>query len=324
MLRKHGDRLVVTRHGDIIQELPIEKVDAVVLFSGTHVTTPCLECLLEKGIHTTFLSKRGKFYGRLESTRHVNVKLQLMQIERMQTSDFSLKLARRFILAKIRNQAVILRRYNRNDRQAEVENACTELEKIIKNLEGANDHQKLLGLEGQAARIYFSALGRFTDNGYIFVQRTKQPPCDPFNALLSFGYTLLLYEIYTVLQNRGLHPYFGYLHSPNQGHPALASDLIEEWRPVLIDSLVMKIVRGNEIKITEFNEPNEDGGVYLSKEGARKFIRKFMQRMAEENKYVSRDGFGRTFRDGISIQVARLIDAIETGDADKYQPVIIR
>lgn len=323
-LRYQNNRLVITREKTVIKELPIEQVKAVVLFSGTHVTTPCIERLLINGIPVTFLSTKGYFFGRLDSTKHVNIRRQRMQFLMAENEDFCLALAKKFVGAKIKNAEVLLRRYNRYINNDDVQTAIKNISVILNEIEKAKSREQLNGLEGSATRIYFQALGRMTRNGYVFERRTRQPPRDPFNSMLSFGYTLLMYEIYTIITNYGLNPYLGYLHEPRSGHPALASDLMEEWRPVIIDSMVMSIVHTNHITLEQFYPPDEQGGVYLTKEGARIFIKRYMYKMGCQNKYLCREGFGQTFRDTLAIQVSALTETIETGDPERYNPLIIR
>ncbi len=323
-LRKQHSRLVITKGTETIREVPIEKVDAVVIFSGTHLTSPCAEFLLEKGIPVTFLSARGKFFGRLESTRHVNIIRQRLQFMRAENDSFSLELAKRFIYGKIKNNQVLLRRYNRYALLPEVENTVGEMNGVLRSVESVKSREKLNGIEGYAGNLYFRALGKMSKNGYNFLKRTRQPPEDPFNSMLSFGYTLLMYELYTAIVNRGLHPYMGFLHRPRSGHPALASDLMEEWRPVIVDSLVLKIIHGNEIKVSDFNPPDAERGVYLTKDGSRLFIKKYMEKMEVKNKYLSKEGFGQSYRETLAIQVSLLVDAVESGNPEQYSPLLIR
>ena len=105
-----------------------------------------------------------------------------------------------------------------------------------------------MGYEGAAARIYFSTLGKLIDSEFIFSGRNKRPPLDPFNSMISLGYSIILNEIYGKLEGKGLNPYFGILHKDREKHPTLASDMMEEWRAVLIDTLVMGMLNGQPLK----------------------------------------------------------------------------
>ena len=163
-----------------------------------------------------------------------------------------------------------------------------------------------------------------TPSYYSFKGRSKQPPKDPFNSLLSLGYTLLLYEIYTACINKGLDPYASFIHKIKRGHPALCSDLIEEWRPVLVDALVMNTVSRNMVNLTDFQEPDENGGVYLCKPATKKFIGQFEERLRSENKYLDYIDYPLSFRESLQLQVGSLAKAIEASDSTIYRPVTIR
>ncbi len=141
--------------------------------------------------------------------------------------------------------------------------------------------------------------------------------------MLSYGYTILLYEIYTAIVNRGLNPYAGFMHQDKQGHPALASDLMEEWRAVLIDSLVMGMIQGHEIHKADFTRDEETKGIYLTKEGNRKFITGFEKKVRTQSKYFDKHN-KVTFRRGIDLQVLSLVNAIEQNNIDLYEPILIR
>lgn len=134
----------------------------------------------------------------------------------------------------------------------------------------------MMGYEGNASKVYFKSLGQLVNSNFKFYNRSKMPPRDPFNAMLSLGYTLLLYEIYTAISLKGLNPYAGFMHKDKQGHPALASDMIEEWRPVIVDSLVMKLIQNNDILLNDFY--NDGDAVLLTKSGLKKFIQSFEKR----------------------------------------------
>ena len=212
VLRKKGGRYVIELNDNKIGEIPAEKLEAVVLFSGTNITSPCMVSLFEMGIPVTWLSSRGKFFGRAELTNHVNIERQREQFRRGEDEEFCLALARKFIKAKIRNSLVLLRRYNRNLDLSTVRNIIDEIQKNINSVDAAPNISVLNGLEGYTSRLYFQALSEMVRDDFKFKGRNRQPPTDPFNSLLSFGYTLLMYEIYTAIINRGLHPYMGFLH----------------------------------------------------------------------------------------------------------------
>ena len=323
-LVKDGNRIKIKKTDSSLKEIGLEKVEGIVLMGNTHVTTPLMTELLEREIPLTWLSGIGKFWGRLEPTTYINIDRQREQFRRGDDIIFCHELSKSFIIGKIKNCQVVLRRYNRNLNSQRVEEIINELKRYHQKICETESIEQLMGYEGNASRIYFEALGLLVKDDFKFKGRSKQPPRDPFNSLLSFGYTLLLYEIYTAITNKGLHPYAGFMHKIRKGHPALASDLIEEWRAVIVDSLVMGLIQTNIITIDDFQEPAENGGVYLNRDASKVFIQKFEERLRQHNSYLTYVEYPLSFRESLQFQVGTLVKAVEENDPSIYRPVVIR
>ncbi|EAX48905.1 CRISPR-associated protein Cas1 [Thermosinus carboxydivorans Nor1] len=320
-IQKNAGRFLVCKGDTILREIPLELLDNVVLFGSIQVSAKTITEFLKRGITLTWLSKTGEFYGRLESTRHIDIFLHRQQIRMGDRPDFCLKIAQAIIDAKIANCMTILRRYQRTANSPEVADHIHAMGIIAEKIPNVDKIETLLGLEGSAARHYFTALACLVPDDFAFKGRNKQPPKDPFNSLLSFGYTLLMYDFYTIVQNAGLHPYAGFLHKDRQGHPTLVSDLMEEWRPSIIDSLVMSLIHRREIQPLDFLPPDKNGGVYLNREASAEFIAAYEKRMTRLNKYGGKE---LTFRQLLARQAKLLSQAIENEDPDIYQPIYIR
>jgi CRISPR-associated protein Cas1 len=323
-LEKSGNRLVIKRKAETVKEVPLEKVENIVLMGRCYPTSPLIVELLEREIPVTWLSKTGKFFGRLESTAGINIERQREQFRRGDDSMFCLTLSKSFISAKIKNSRVLLRRYNRDLKNKRIDEIIEDLANLADSAENAIDINQLMGFEGAAGKAYFSGMSLLVSNFFRFKGRTKQPPKDPFNSLLSFGYTLLLYEVYTAIENKGLHPYAGFLHQIRRGHPALASDLIEEWRPIIVDSMVMNIAQNDIYKPDYFTTNEETGGVYLDRLTSRDFIERFEDKIKTVHHYLSYIDHSTSFRESIQFQVGSLVKAIEEKDPSLYRPVVIR
>jgi CRISPR-associated protein Cas1 len=324
-IQLRDNRLVIKKSNDTLKEISIEKIDNIVLIGHTHLSSPLATELLEREIPVSWLSSTGKFYGRLEPTTSINIQRQREQFRRSDDIRFSHELAKRFITGKIKNCEVVLRRYNRNFKYVEVDEIIEELKRYVLKVESSEDIEQLLGFEGNASKIYFRGLGKMVKEDFYFSKRTKQPPTDKFNCLLSFGYTLLLYELYTAITNKGLNPYCSFLHKIRRGHPALASDLIEEWRPTIVDSLVMNMVQTGMITSDDFLPQDEtSGAVFLTKDGLKKFIRKFEERLKQLNSYLNYIDYPLSFRESLQFQVGTLVKSIEENDYDIYRAVLIR
>lgn len=325
ILKLKDNQLIISKSNDILKKISIEKIDNIILVGQTHLSTPLTVELLKREISLSWLSKTGKFYGRLDSTKSINIERQREQFRQADNKNFCLSLAKTFIIGKIKNSQVILRRYNRNFNYLEVDNIISELKRYVLKVESSEKIEELLGYEGNASKIYFKALGLLVKEPFKFKGRTKQPPKDMFNSLLSFGYTLLLYEIYTAIENRGLNPYCSFLHKIKKGHPALASDLIEEWRPTIVDSLVMSLIQTKIIKEEHFlPKDNSNEGIYLNKEGLGIFIKKFEERLKQHNSYLTYVDYPLSFRESIQFQVGSLVKSIEEQDSSIYRSILIR
>ena len=262
--------------------IPIENIDNLVLFGGIQVTAACIQSMLMRGVNLTWLSKTGEFYGRLESTSHVNILRQRLQFRKSEDTVFRLGLAKQLIKGKCSNQKTIIQRFFRTTKQPELADIAETIRANLNAIDNAGSIEELMGLEGYTAKLYFKALSSVMPVSFRFDKRSKRPPRDPFNSLISFGYTLLHYEIYTMLVNKGLNPYAAFLHADKHQHPALCSDLMEEWRAALIDTLAVALINTNKITLEHFIKDEASGGVFLDKEGCKLFITEYKKRMRQE------------------------------------------
>lgn len=314
--------IVVEYKNGLVRKIPIETLETIQIFGPAQMTAQCTVQCIKKGIMVVYYSKSGAYFGRLESTGHVNVERQRMQCQLYQT-DFSLNLSKKIITAKIHNQLVVLKRYGRS-----VGNNLEEETKMIKIFENkiltSNTVEQIMGYEGSAAKYYFQGLAKVVNNEFKFSGRNRRPPKDPFNSMLSLGYSILMNEIYGKILSKGLNPYFGFMHSDREKHPTLASDLMEEWRAVIVDSLVMSLINGNEIKKEHFTKDEESLGIYLTEEGMRIYIKKYDKKVRTEAKYLEGLVSPVSFRHAIDLQISSLVNAIMNEDYDLYNPIKIR
>lgn len=233
-------------------------------------------------------------------------------------------LIRRFPSIKsIKNQIVILRRYSR-DTDVDVYPVVRQMQNMNEKVLNSKGIEQLMGYEGNAARLYFGQLGELINPAFFFTGRTKRPPTDPFNSMISLGYSIVLNELYGKLEGKGLNPYFGIMHKDREKHPTLASDLMEEWRAVLVDSTALSMLNGNELKSKDFYMDLENPGVYLEKEALKKYIEKLEGRFRTENRYLTYVEYSVNFRRAMDLQVNQFVKAIETENVDEYFPIVIR
>jgi len=320
------NQFVIITKDNLKRSIPIEKLESVVAISKCTLSSSCLCKLLSQGIPVTYISSKGLFYGRLESTKHVNIVRQRKQFRCGENKEFCINIAKKIISTKIHNQIIILKRNakNNSDLLCQIQPDLERMAESEHKITNSSDIDQILGFEGIASRAYYKVLSLFIDPVYDFKGRNRMPPQDPVNSLLSFGYTLLLYEIYTVLSSKGLNPYAGFIHKDRHGHPSLASDLIEEWRAVIVDSLVLKLIKAYKFTIEDFQKEPETGGVYLDKKTSRQFIQEFENRLKTEAGYGANIGTGSNFRRLIQHQAGLICSAIDNENPDLFIPLKIR
>lgn len=307
----------------MVKSIPAEALEVIEVFGKVQITTQCIEECLKRGVNILYYSTNGAYYGRLISTNHVNVQRQRLQAERTKDLDFRIAFSKRLIDAKIRNQIVVMRRYARHGNY-NVERSVVEMQNMYKKLENAKSIEQVMGYEGTAAKTYFRELGRMIDPQFAFSGRTRRPPKDPFNSLISLGYSIILNEFYGKIEGKGLNPYFGVMHSDHEKHPTLASDLMEEWRAVLIDSLALSMLNGHELCKDDFYTETEQPGVFLEKDGFKKYIQKLENKFRTETRYLSYIDYSVSFRRAMDLQINQFVKVLETNDVELYHPVVIR
>ena len=300
---------------------PIETVEEISVIGNAQLTTQCIKACMEKGIKIIYYTEYGQLCGMVQPMKHIHIELERKQVL-LGDKEFAHILGRNILKAKLHNQWVYLNRMSRK-KNIDISQELKQIRNSENKLEIAGDLSQMMGYEGIAARHYFQGLSKLLPAEFQFPKRSKRPPKDSFNAMLSYGYAIVMGEIYGKLQERGLNPYFGFIHKDKSHHAALASDLIEEWRTVLVDSMVYSLVSEKWISINEF-EKMDDGGIYIKSEGKKIFFRKFEQKMNMETKYLSYLEFSVDFRKAIEFQIASLIKALQSENPYLYNPIRIR
>lgn len=229
--------------------------------------------------------------------------------------------AQKIVKVKLMNSRTILQRQNRRLQSEDITLIITKIGDIIESLIQADTTEQLIGFEGIGAKYYFSGLGKCISNpDFEFTNRSRRPPADPVNAMLSFGYQVLWNHLLSIIELQGLDPYYGCLHQPSDKHPALASDLIEEFRAPIVDSLVLMMINQHSIdRASDFEFRN--GGCYLNLSGSKKYLKAFLYRMQTETS--AEDGSKQPKWDSL-IQQVRAYKQFIYHPSDIYQPYQIR
>lgn len=317
-----GNRFVVKYKDGMLKSVPTETLEGITVLGSVQITSQCMEECLQRGIPVSYFSKGGKYYGRLMSTGHVKAQLQRKQAS-LYESSFALELSRKIIQAKIQNQLVVLRRYAKS-RQVNIKDIEVMMGNCIAKVQRISKTEELMGYEGTGAKYYFEGLSRCVEEDFIFKGRSKRPPLDAFNSMISLGYSILMNEVYGAIETKGLNPYFGFMHRDAEKHPTLASDMMEEWRAVLVDSTVMSMINGHEVSHSEFYNEVDRPGVFMTKDSLKKYLSKLEKKFQVESRYLTYIDYTVSFRRGISLQVQQLVKAIEMEDVSIYEPIRIR
>ncbi|ACB00985.1 MULTISPECIES: CRISPR-associated endonuclease Cas1 [Cyanophyceae] len=275
-VRLRQEYLTVWRKQDCLTEIQLPQLEQVLIFGKSQLSTQAIRACLWRDIPIVFLSRMGFCYGRIMALergyRHLSRYQQaLAPVDK-------LTVARAIAGAKLQNSRVILQRQQRKRPLEPVAFAIETLGYLRHQISMANSVERIMGLEGAAAASYFNALGYCLRNeAFPFIGRSRRPPLNPVNALLSFGYQVLWNHLFTLIEIRGLDPYQGCLHQGSERHGALVSDLIEEFRAPLVDSLVLYLVNKNIIKPEHFIY--RDGGCFLNQGGRKVYLSAFVQQM---------------------------------------------
>ncbi|MEG4320851.1 MULTISPECIES: CRISPR-associated endonuclease Cas1 [unclassified Microcoleus] len=315
----HREMLVIKKGEVILGEVQLPLLEQVLIFGQSQVTTQAIRTCLWRNIPIAYLSRMGYCYGRILPIERGYRQLsryqqQLGFVERLQV-------AQRIVQAKLKNSRVILQRQQRRQASEVIAFAIQCLEHLIKKAGEAETIERLMGLEGAGAAQYFSAFEECLNHpDFVFVSRSRRPPGNPVNAMLSFGYQVLWNHLLSLIELQGLDPYSACLHQGTDRHAALASDLIEEFRAPIIDSLVLYLVNNGMMKADEdFVYCNS--GCFLNNCGRHKFLTAFVRRM-EEN-FTNNSGDSQPKWDLLNQQVKEF-KHFAYNPIQLYQPYQIR
>ncbi|MCP4082547.1 MAG: CRISPR-associated endonuclease Cas1, partial [Planctomycetaceae bacterium] len=250
------------------------------------------------------------------------VKLHKQQFRQSDDEDFCLKIAKEIIRCKISNSLVVLRRHARHRDLPAFEQAVSELRRIIPTLAVAQTLDQVRGYEGYAANLYFQAIATAIDPDWRFTKRVKRPPTDPINAMLSFGYTLLFYNVFSLLRLHGLNPHVGFLHPIRMGHPALVSDMVEEFRALIVDAVVLNLVLNRRLSPTDFSAQPDTLACRLNDSARRKFIHALEKKMNAGVTHPN-SGLKLDYRRCIAHQTRYLASVIR-GKEPTYRGIVLK
>ena len=310
---QRGGEFVVSEKGADLLKFPLNQVRAIYLYGAVQLTAQAAQRCLEQGIDVAYFSPAGRFLGLLRGLSASGVDARLGQYRMFGERGIRLKIAREVIRAKIHNQRVMLMR---NGDAADA--TLRRLANLRDLAERASDLDALRGIEGTAAALYFEHFGTMLSEraglDFSFQERNRRPPRDPLNALLSMGYSILSKELTGMCHAVGLDPFLGFYHQPRYGRPALALDLMEEFRPLIADSVAISLLNRGELGLAHFSQ--SASGCFLREEGRRIFWEAWFRRLDTEVTHPQ-FGYAMSYRRMLEVQARQLWRYVR-GEAERY------
>ncbi len=313
-LSKEGGTLKVSRRAgrEVLLQKPLVAVEEIVVMGNAVVTPSLIKHCAATGVGIHYVSHHGSYIAGLTRPLAKNALARRAQFQAHLDAAHKLRLARAFVQTKIANSMVLLRR-----------NGATEWRLLEENLEEvrrAPNEDALRGVEGRSADIYYRGFAGLLPETFAMTDRNRRPPRDPINSLLSLAYTLLAKECETALQIAGLDPYVGYLHEIRYGRPSLALDLMEEFRSIVADSVVLSLVNNRRIRPDDFDDTQ--GFPALRQEAWPRFLSEWERRLAETIRHPLL-GKKLSYRQ-IFLAQARILVKHLVGELPEYQGFRVR
>lgn len=324
---------VVRRNGPVLEvwlgnikrtELLVHDLDQLVLMGNIVVTPAVLDFLVNERIDTVFLSLHGKFRGRLMHHYSKNVNLRLSQYDALRNPNHALELAKAMVRGKIANmRAFLFKAGRRHNAGGPLTETAYRLGAVLEQLNEAAALDEVRGFEGRASALYFDVFNSFLKNpDFQFSGRNRRPPLDPVNVLLSLGYTLLANAVETAVQIVGLDPYVGALHEIAYGRPSLVCDLMEEYRAMIVDPMVVACINQRVFSSEDFEPGAEGEPVRFKRDAMKYFIELFERRLRNEILYPPRNQRLK-YRQVIEEQVRHFARCV-LGIDKAYEPFVVR
>ncbi len=285
-LRTDNGNVVVEHEGKVLVRVPLHLLEGMVLFGSLGMSPALMGECAQRGIGVSFLGKSGKFHARVGGEPTGNVLLRREQYRMADDAGRSLTAAKRFIVAKVRNQRTVLRRFQSDHADTgdgRVALAMETIDALLGQVPAATTRDELMGLEGKAADAYFSVFNELVmrETGFMFGGRSRRPPRDELNALLSLFYTLLAHDMASACNTVGLDPYVGFFHVDRPGRLSLALDAMEELRAYLVDRFVLSVVNRRQV-LTDAFIGGAETGFELKDEERKRLIGLWQSRKQEE------------------------------------------
>lgn len=320
---KTDERLNVRANKQTLLDVPLIKVDGLVVLGRATVSPAVVIELLERKIPLSFLTGTGRYLGRLEPELSKNIFVRAAQWRAAGSTEQAVHIVRGFIRGKLKNYRNALLRGQREVPEIDLKAAITRIEQTIAPIEQTEAIDSLRGLEGSGSAAYFGSFSQLIrSQDFHFEARRRRPPTDPVNALLSLGYALLRHDIQSAINLVGFDPYLGYLHVQRYGRPSLALDLMEEFRPLVVDAVVLSGLNRRVLNLNDFTTEPLSEAVSLTSEGLQVFLRLYEQKKQAKFKHPVLQT-QCTYQEAFEIQ-ARLLAKYLMGETTQYPPLVLK
>lgn len=326
-VRKERETFVVEVNNEKAFQAPVHSIENIVCFGFKALTPQLMAFCAENNVGISYLTETGKFLARVYGAQKGNVLLRKAQYAIADNEFESLKIAKPIIAAKVSNYRHLLLRHQRNhpdNLTDEIFSSAETMGKRLNNIKQAETMDELRGYEGECANSYFSVLSNLITaqrEDFSFKQRSKRPPLDPANALLSFLYSILANDVRSALETTGLDPQVGFLHQLRSGRPSLALDIMEEFRAYLGDRIMLNLINLKQVTKKDF-EIRESGEVRISDSARKELLTAYQKRKQEE---ITHPFLGEKMTIGLLPHVqAQLLARYIRGDMDEYPPFYLR
>lgn len=327
-LGRERENVLIYLEDEVRFRIPIHNLEGIVCFGYSGASPALMHLCASRGVALSFLSPSGRFLAKVASPVKGNVLLRKRQYEIYDDSEATLQLASSFVFGKLFNSRAVLRRFLRDYKERighrETSEAVQTLSFPLENVFKVESLESLRGLEGDAARTYYSVFDNLIlviKDQFKFTGRSRRPPLDRTNAVLSFLYSMLAHDCAAALETVGLDPQVGYLHRIRPGRASLALDLMEELRPYLVDRLTLSLINNQQLEAKDF-ALKESGAVLLTDDGRKKVIDAWQKRKQQE---VIHPYFEERFEIGlIPYAQAMLLARCIRGDIDGYPPFLMK
>ncbi len=323
-LSLEGETIVIKRDNQTAVHLPLHNIENILCFGYAGASPALMASCAERNIGIAFLSPYGRFLARVIGRTKGNVLLRKRQYLLSEDNEASVELGSSFLIGKIYNSRKVIERATRDHALVvdvgELNEASLSLKVLVRSLKDCRNINDLMGFEGNAARVYFGVFNHFIlhqKQSFFFTERSRRPPLDNLNALLSFFYTILASEVLSALESVGLDPYVGFLHQDRPGRPSLALDLMEELRPIFADRLALTLINRKQIHPDGFIQ-KESGGIIMNDITKKTVLTAWQEKKKEE---IMHPFLREKIEFGLIPYVQALLLARHIrGDLDAYPP----